>query len=279
MPMFENASTPPDLELAALSPEQQSEIAASLDADVELLPYLPALLADLESLGSSPLHIVELLRPYARRAGSTPTTVLDLACGMGAVAIALARELGARVHGVDLFPSFVAEARRRAEAAGVGTLCSFESIDLRVAMARSVRWDVVIYAATGVLGELHHAIGALRRVVRPDGLIVIDDGFLSDGERSGHAGFEHYAPHGESTRRLRAHGDDVLREVVIPVEEQSRRDQRYAEQIRSRAEELCVRFPGAASSFRAYVERQESENSALEAEIVGALWLLRRGAP
>ncbi|MGH3042676.1 MAG: class I SAM-dependent methyltransferase, partial [Gaiellaceae bacterium] len=47
-------------------------------------------------------------------------TVLDVACGTGAVAIELARCNGCRVVGVDQSLEMLAEGRRRVEAAGLG---------------------------------------------------------------------------------------------------------------------------------------------------------------
>jgi demethylmenaquinone methyltransferase / 2-methoxy-6-polyprenyl-1,4-benzoquinol methylase len=47
-------------------------------------------------------------------------TVLDVACGTGAVALELARRHGCRVVGIDQSPEMLAEGRRRVDAAGLG---------------------------------------------------------------------------------------------------------------------------------------------------------------
>lgn len=57
------------------------------------------------------------------------TKVLDVGCGIGRWSRLLARR-GARVTGVDLSPTMVAEARRRAEREGVAERCRFEVADL-----------------------------------------------------------------------------------------------------------------------------------------------------
>ena len=59
-------------------------IAASMDAEPELIPFLPRLFVDLEDLGARADHVLEILRRAEFAAGSK---VLDLGCGKGAVAV------------------------------------------------------------------------------------------------------------------------------------------------------------------------------------------------
>jgi len=56
---------------------------------------------------------IPLLGRVLKESGSSCATVLDVACGTGTLAVALARE-GHVVHGVDLSPEMVAIARRKA---------------------------------------------------------------------------------------------------------------------------------------------------------------------
>lgn len=129
--------------------EERRQIAESFGVDPELVSHLPELLADVQALGGWPETIVDVLRPVAQGA-----RVLDLGCGKGDVAIPLARELGCRVHGIDLFPPFVEEARTRAEEEGVADLCRFQVGDLRAMLEQLEGHDVAIMAAVGasVLG-------------------------------------------------------------------------------------------------------------------------------
>ncbi|HSM16464.1 MAG TPA: hypothetical protein VK845_05630, partial [Gemmatimonadales bacterium] len=75
---------------------------------------------------------------------------------------------------------------------------------------------------------------------------------------------------------LTAHGDEVLREVIIPVEDIRDTNQRQTALIRKRAESLARRYPDAADAFAQYVERQERECALLETDVVSAVWLLQR---
>ncbi len=68
--------------------------------------------------------LLQALRP------SEGDVIVDLGCGVGEVAIAVHRRTGCRVLGLDASPGAVAEARRRAVAAGVAGAVRLEVGDL-----------------------------------------------------------------------------------------------------------------------------------------------------
>ncbi len=252
----------------------RQDVATSLDASPALLPFLPALLADVEALGSSPGAVIDLLR--GRGLPAETTRVLDLGCGKGAVAVPLAEALGFQVLGVDAFAPFVEAARQRAQARGVAHRCRFVCEDLRRTLRADAAFDVLVYASIGpLLWPMDEAMRRLRRVVRPGGLLVIDDGFMAE-EGASVPGYEGYAGHTETRRRLTAAGDEILEEVLCSPEAMHAENRRTTERIRRRAEELARAHPEQARLFRAYVRRQERECAVLEAAYVPALWLLRR---
>ncbi len=252
----------------------EHDVAEALETTPELLPLIPELLADLWTLGASLDSIVALLGPLGL---PQSTRVLDAGSGKGAVAITLARQFGFRVLGIDGFQPFIDEARSQAEAYGVSDRCRFELGDLREDLTRHRDFDIVIYAALGsILGTVDQFVGLLRRSVRPGGYLVIDDGFLAGGERIRDPGHESYVPHDETLRLLTAHGDEIMREVIVPVDDIREVNRRQTALIRKRAEGLARRYPDAADSLAQYVERQERECAVLETDVVGAVWLLRR---
>jgi SAM-dependent methyltransferase len=73
---------------------------------------------------------------------SPGSSVLDVGCGVGRWSRRLAAR-GAHVTGVDLSPTMIAEARRRAAAEGVGERCRFEAQDLSELDA-GARFDLVL---------------------------------------------------------------------------------------------------------------------------------------
>ena len=113
---------------------QAREVAENLDTDPELLPYLDELLADLDELGCNLELIVETLRGMQLAEGSR---ALDLACGKGAVSLALAEQLGCAVEGVDLFAPFIARAQALARARGLESRCRFRAVDMRRALEQA----------------------------------------------------------------------------------------------------------------------------------------------
>lgn len=256
-----------------MSAEDESRIAAALDATPELLPYLPELLADLWELGSSPALITDWLRELELPPAAT--RVLDLGCGKGAVSLTVARELGFRVHGVDLFEPLLAEARAGAAAWGLAGLCRFDRGDLREVVRTAKDYDVVVYASVGALGALDACVAALRECVRGGGYMVIEDGCLARLEVP-EPGFEHYVGLEESRQRLAARGDLILRERLRGPEEMQALDASYIRCIRARAESLAAAHAEDAALILGYVDAQQRAAAAWERNALSAAWLLRR---
>ncbi len=258
----------------AMTEELNEQIARSLDAPPELLPFLPELLADIWALGASVKIIVDLLRPMGL--DDPGRRVFDVGCGKGAVAVSLAKQIGCRVYGVDGFEPFIAEARTRAADAGVAELCTFECGDMREAVEHVRDYDAVIYAAHGPTLAGRRCVEALRQCVRRGGYIVVDDGFLVEGVQSKPPGYEDCRPYDQTVAALCAHGDRVVREVTLSPEKWHADDDRITNLVRRRAEALAVRHPQAASLLDEYVQVQQRECETLKAIHVPATWLLQR---
>jgi cyclopropane fatty-acyl-phospholipid synthase-like methyltransferase len=261
------------------SPESPSsldmEVAASLEVDdPALMPFLPRLLQDLESLGSLPEDIVEALREVGLPPGSR---VLDLGCGKGSIARALARELGCHVVGVDGFPPFVAEAERAAGAEGLSGRCRFRHADLRAVVQEGTLYDAVLLVSVGpIFGDHASTVKALRTCVRPGGFMLFDDMYLAPGAGGQVPEYAQYAEREETLRRLTSHGDLLRYESTSPPEELIAHNQRNTEAIAKRAQELARAHPEAAAVLEAFVERQREECELLETRTVDALWVLER---
>lgn len=120
------------------------------------------------------------------------TTVLDLGCGVGRWSRASAHK-GAQVVGVDLSPTMVDEARRRAEAEGVGERCAFQVGDLAT-LDLGRRFDRVLCVTV-----LQHIVSddareaAVRRIgkhLRPGGrAVLLEAAPTRDWRGSDHAQF------------------------------------------------------------------------------------------
>ncbi|WP_242010201.1 class I SAM-dependent methyltransferase [Acetobacter conturbans] len=100
-------------------------------------------------------------------------TVLDVACGPGIVACALARE-GADVTGIDLTPAMINQARHRATDMNV-------SVDYHVGDARHLPFEANSFDRVVTRYSFHHmqepatVLAEMVRVCRPGGRIIVID--------------------------------------------------------------------------------------------------------
>lgn len=100
-------------------------------------------------------------------------TVLDVACGPGIVACALAGE-GVSVTGIDLTPAMIEQARNRAARSGV-------SVDFQVGDARNLPVQAESFDRVVTRYSFHHmedprkVLAEMARVCRPGGRLVVVD--------------------------------------------------------------------------------------------------------
>lgn len=103
------------------------------------------------------------------------TAVLDVGCGVGRWSRVLAAK-GARVTGIDLSPTMVAEATRRAAAAGLADRCRFLAQDLAELNAGR-RYELILGVTVlqHILdpGRLRAAIERLVTHLAPEGRMVL----------------------------------------------------------------------------------------------------------
>jgi ubiquinone/menaquinone biosynthesis C-methylase UbiE len=100
--------------------------------------------------------------------------VLELGCGAGFMAIALARR-GWRVHATDAVPAMLTRAQRNAEAAGVEDRLTFGLADAQRLAVEDASFDVVV--ALGVIPWLPlpgQALAEMARVTRDGGVVVVN---------------------------------------------------------------------------------------------------------
>jgi SAM-dependent methyltransferase len=187
-------------------------VAYALESSPELLPFIPELLADLEELGSEAELIVQVLRELEL---PKTTSVVDLGCGKGAVAVEVLEELDFEVLGIELFRPFITSCTELARTRGVSDRCRFLQGDIRKMAGRVPPADVAIFAALGdVLGRLDDTIGIIRQYVKPGGCLMIADPFLADSGSPDFPGFEQYAGYQETAARLTSCGDVIVRSAT-----------------------------------------------------------------
>jgi ubiquinone/menaquinone biosynthesis C-methylase UbiE len=135
------------------------------------------------------------------------SSVLDIGCGTGTLAIAAARHVGARgkVYGIDASPPMIARATWKAKRAGANVV--FQSAAAERLPFRDHRFDVVLSTVM-----LHHlprttreqCLREVARVLKPGGrVLAVDFG------RRQHAGI---------LAHLHRHGHVDIREILELVE-------------------------------------------------------------
>lgn len=250
-------------------------IVTALDgSDPALLPFFPYILQDLWEMGSDPEIMIELVRKHTRYGDAL--SVLDLGCGKGPVSIRLAKEFQCRCTGIDAVDAFIEEAKQKAGAWGVAHRCVFEKGDIRERLKDLPVFDVIIFGSIGpVLGNFAGTLSAVSPCLNPDGIVIIDDGYLDDQSAFEHPRVERKS---EVLRQINEAGMTLIDEVVIERARIEEEDGRIFRLIKQRCEELIEKHPGRKDIFLKYIDDQHRENHALEHHIICSAMVIKRNA-
>lgn len=156
-------------------------------------------------------------------------TVLDLACGKGALLGLFAHRFGARGVGVDIHSPFLAEGRRRAHELGVSTKVTFLQGDAGDPATVDGRFDVVsCLGATWIGGGLTGTLGLMRQWLAPGGWLLVGECFwqeqASESASRRHVGGEGFADLGGTLQRFEAVDLDLVQVLISSVEEWDRHE-------------------------------------------------------
>jgi SAM-dependent methyltransferase len=111
-----------------------------------------------------------------QRLSAGPGAVLDLGCGTGASSLALAELFPqARVHGVDLDDTSVAEAAEAAAGQGLNGRVTFERADAAEFTARGPFDLVCVFEALHDMADPVAVLRAVRRALAPGGAVLVAD--------------------------------------------------------------------------------------------------------
>ncbi len=111
--------------------------------------------------------------------------MLDAGCGVGGPAIAIARHLGAIVHGVTVSPVQIRLGRELVNQAGVAGRVHLHLADFHRLPFKDDRFDaVLVMEATCYSDDLPGLIAELARVLRPGGTLYVKDVFQRTGPLS-----------------------------------------------------------------------------------------------
>ena len=121
-------------------------------------------------------RMAELLPAVLERFGAKPRTILDIACGEGTFAVAMAQK-GLQVTGVDLSPQMLQLARERAERENVNA--EFLLQDMRSLAFEDKRFDLVTCWFDSLnylleLEDLQRTFAGVYRALKKTGLFIFD---------------------------------------------------------------------------------------------------------
>ncbi|MBL1215003.1 MAG: class I SAM-dependent methyltransferase [Ignavibacteriae bacterium] len=254
--------------------ESKMSVAESLEADEELVQYMPYMLQDLWALGSSADQIVQIFESLTFPKNNN--CVLDLACGKGAVSVKLAKEFGYSITGVDAMPEFIDDANRYAKSYHVENLCKFIVDDILIYTKKINSFHAVILASLGgIFGNNIQTINTLRNQVARGGYIIIDDGYLKSKSSSNRKGYENYSNYRETKRELSSAGDKIIKEVSTTEFNKIINDE-YLKNINKRCDELINKHPDKRDSLLKYIDLQKEECKYLEKELEGVIWVIQK---
>lgn len=118
-----------------------------------------------------------------------------------------------------------------------------------------------------------HALDILAPHLGPDGLIVVDDGYLPDDS-------PHRQPLVVRRRELLGEIDAacmrLVEETVIGAEAMQAMDEAMFRDVERRCRELIACHPDKRDLFEGYIRRQVEENDWLESRIVCAVLAIRK---
>ena len=222
----------------------EPQIAASLDLPESLSPFAAQLMQGIDALGSYPVQTVALCKKLGL---NTKTSVLDLACGKGSIAVELAATFGCNVTGVDASSEFLRSAQKLARHRNVRLRCIMR--DVRA--FRSVKkFEVVIMLN---LLPIEDAAEFCRPFVKPGGFLILDDATLAPGKKDP----RWYSPK-DAKMALEAEGDTVFAQRQVPAAAVSRLGLAIEHNVSKNGLELAKLNPKLRSGISAYLKRLKS---------------------
>lgn len=202
--------------------------------------------------------------------------MLDLGCGKGAVAVALASRLRCRVVGVDAFEPFIEAARSYAQRRRAAKQCDFR-VGRIEAFGRAVeKFDAVV-----ILGvcPFDQAAALARRSTRPGGVYLIDDALQVEAHADDHSncmGFCGVPTLEQARRKLEAHGDRIERIQVMSRRDTLNSETKTLNQLRRQAALMIRQNPSRRKLLHECLQRQAEAIEVLTGPLRGVMWLVRR---
>jgi 2-polyprenyl-3-methyl-5-hydroxy-6-metoxy-1,4-benzoquinol methylase len=145
-------------------------------ADVMRRQIIPPITRHVDQLSTPPFGGAARSGTAGACGGKSGLRILDVGCGTGRTLHQIARaHPSQRLHGVDLSPAYIREARKR--------LADVDEVTLAVENAEALPWADATFDVASSVYMFHelprnarrNVVRELMRVVKPGGLVVIED--------------------------------------------------------------------------------------------------------
>ena len=261
-----------------ISEETKEKLVRSLTYESsEILPFLPYLLQDFWELGCESDEMVKLINKYVSL--SEEARILDLACGKGAVSVKAAHSLRVKVKGIDLIPEFIEYAVNKAREFDVDNLCEFLIDDINETVNTEKNYDCVIYGAVGsdVLGGPGETLNKLKATVKPGGIILIHEAFITDESQRKEIKYfrDTYITEQQWMALFKEIGVELLETSSMDNSDSLNSDSDMAA-ITARANELFMKHPDKKAIFEGYIRSQQNEYDDIDSGLVCVTWVLKK---
>ena len=182
-----------------------SDVAEIMGIDEDIVWVLPKVKYPNNMIGSTSELFYDTLR-LLKLTGAK--TILDIPCGVGGVSVYLAKEYGATVYGYDVMEGFIDNANNYAIKNNVQHLCHFAIDDIRNVVNKGKAYDVLIWKSPPHIWENYEqTIMNLRKCIKHNGYIFIDDAFLYEAHKDAYPGYE---TREEILNSVTAYGDTII---------------------------------------------------------------------
>lgn len=245
---------------------EESVIISMDGTDKYIFPYLPYILQDFWEIGASPTDMIRLIEKHCTDYENLK--ILDLGCGKGAVSIKIAERFGCECFGFDAIKEFIEEAGEKASEYNVESLCNFEQADIREKINELPVFDVIILGAIGpIFGDYYQTLTSLKKCLKPDGLILIDDAYIEDSSSFVHPTL---LKRSELLKQISDAGMKIIEELLVNDAEKIKEEHgQEFDNIVLRCNELIHTYPEQKSLFEDYIRNQNEEYDVLDNKIIG----------
>jgi hypothetical protein len=123
-----------------------------------------------------------------------------------------------------------------------------------------------------VLGDYFATLTALKSCLNPNGLVIVDDGYLDDNSTVTHPIMQKRSA---VLAQIAAAGMRLIDEIIIPPDAILESDAAIFEKLKQRCLELAAQHPAQKELFLEYIRQQEAENDVLAQQAICSVRVLR----